>query len=312
MSEIRGHRTEALVSESGPVAGMIEGLPSKLSRYSRAKARATEMRGYLSDIGQPRLALKLNSCGNWLLFHFYVTVNKVRLVNACFCRKHLLCPLCAIRRGAKQLKSYLDRFEVVKAENPGLGASLVTLTVKNGDDLAERFDHLREGVKTLNQRRKDSLRGRAYASEWSKVLGLVGTYEVTNKGKGWHPHTHLIVLHRDPISEANLRAEWKGITGDSFQVDVTPIRNPDNPVKDFCEVFKYSMKFADLSLSDNYQAFLTLSGRRLIYSAGLFWGVKVPEDLRDEALDDLPYIEMLYEYRESGGYNFVKQTDGPT
>jgi hypothetical protein len=36
---------------------------------------------------------------------------------ASFCMKHLLRPLCAIRRGAKAMKAYLDRWEVIRAEN---------------------------------------------------------------------------------------------------------------------------------------------------------------------------------------------------
>jgi hypothetical protein len=49
-------------------------------------------------------------------FRHYFTIDKVRLHGASFCMKHLLCPLCAIRRGAKALKAYLDRWEVIQVE----------------------------------------------------------------------------------------------------------------------------------------------------------------------------------------------------
>ena len=55
---------------------------------------------------------------------------------------HLLCPLCAIRRGSKALKSYLDRWAAIQAEKPAMRPFLVTLTVKDGEDLSERFNHL--------------------------------------------------------------------------------------------------------------------------------------------------------------------------
>jgi len=241
-------------------------------------------------------------------FRHYYTVNKVRLAEACWCRKHLLCPLCAIRRGAKQLAAYLERYQIIMAQNPGLKTSMVTLTVKNGPDLLERFEHLARGVQALRMRGKDHKRGRRYgnASEWSKVLGVVGTYEFTNKGQGWHPHTHMIVLHESPIDGEALAAEWKRITGDSWICDVRPLLHPDDPARDFVEVFKYAMKFQDLSLEDNYKAFLILSGRRLISSQGLFYGVKVPESQDDELIENLPYVELFYKYLEGVGYTLAE------
>jgi hypothetical protein len=46
-----------------------------------------------------------------------------------------------------------------------------------------------------------------------------------------------------------------------------------------------------------------LSGKRLVFSFGLFWGVQVPEELADEALDDLPYTEELYRFVFGAGYS---------
>ncbi|MFG4936873.1 hypothetical protein ACF0DY_32410, partial [Pseudomonas aeruginosa] len=69
-------------------------------------------------------------------------MDKIRLHAASFCKQHLICPLCAIRRGAKSLAAYLARYEVIRAQHPHLSPYLVTFTVKNGPDLAERFEHL--------------------------------------------------------------------------------------------------------------------------------------------------------------------------
>lgn len=294
----------SLSDEIRPGADEAERLPSRLERYAKARKRSIQMCAHLKGIDDA-LWVKVDLCGSWLHFKHYYTVGKVRLADACFCRKHLICPLCAIRRGAKQLKSYLDRYRVILAENGPLRASMITLTVKNGPDLLERFGHLVKGVQALRMRGKDHKRGRASASEWSKVLGAVGTYEFTNKGQGWHPHCHIAVLHRQPIDQQALSAEWKKITCDSWICDVSPFLHPDEPERDFVEVFKYAMKFQDLTLEDNYQAFLTLSGRRLIFSQGLFYGVKVPESLADEQLDDLPFIDLFYEYVQGAGYSLA-------
>jgi hypothetical protein len=40
----------------------------------------------------------------------------------------------------------------------------------------------------------------------------------------------------------------------------------------------------------------TLKGKRLLGSAGCFRGVEVLEELTDEPLDDLPYVELFYRW----------------
>lgn len=295
----------SLSDETRAGSDEAERLPSRLERYAKAKVRSSQMSEFMQSVGD-ELWVKLDSCGGWMKFHHYFTVGVVRLAEACWCRKHLICPLCAIRRGAKQLAAYLERYQIIMAQNPGLKTSMVTLTVKNGPDLKERLEHLMHGVKALNQRRRDFLRGKGFTSEWSKVLGLVGTYEFTKKDKGWHPHCHMIVVHEFPIDVEALAAEWKRITGDSWICDVRPLLHPGEPAKDFVEVFKYAMKFGELTLEDNYQAFLILSGRRLIFSQGLFRGVKVPDSQDDELIENLPYVELFYKYINGAGYTLAE------
>jgi hypothetical protein len=215
---------------------------------------------------------------------------------------HLLCPLCAIRRGAKNLKAYLERFEVLKAGNPGLRLSLVTLTVKNGDDLAERHVHLKKAVQGVLTRRKLARNGQRYVTEWAKAFAIVGSFEVTHKGKGWHPHVHMAVLHQERFDYSAMIEEWARITGDSKMIHVDAARHPDEPARDFLEIFKYALKFSDLSPAHNLAAFLTLRRKRLLFSAGGFRGVEVPESLLDEPIDEPPYIELFYEFYQ-GNYH---------
>jgi len=290
----------------------------RLQRYGNAKQRAESMRDFilkyqdkdipvskdnkilgLNGFGESqikRIGTKLADCGNYLVFHDYHTVGKIRLTKASFCKQQLVCPLCAIRRGAKTLRSYLDKYtEVIKKEKP-LETSLMTLTVKNGPDLLERFNHLQAGVKHLQADRRRALSGSRNKTEFTKVLGAVGSYEFTNKGNGWHPHVHMIILHREAIDQGALSDEWKRTTGDSFIVDVRPMDRKKEPAQNFLEVFKYAVKFSDLKLSQNLFAALALKGKRLIFSFGIFRGVEVPDSLLDERLDDLPFVELFFNY----------------
>ena len=63
---------------------------------------------------------------------------------------------------------------------------------------------------------------------------------------------------------------------------------------------KYALKFADLPLADNWQAYRDLSNRRLVDSFGLLRGVVVPEELTDEPLEGLPYVEYFYRWMPKG------------
>ncbi|MNZ75138.1 Replication protein [compost metagenome] len=146
---------------------------------------------------------------------------------------------------------------------------------------------------------------RAPWTELCKALGGVYTLELTNKGKGWHPHCHMIALCASEIDQAALSAEWEAITGDSFVVDVRPITG--DPSEGFMEVFKYAVKFSDLSLADNWEAAQVLKGKRLLGSFGLFRGVQVPESLLDEPLDSLPYWDRFYRYM-GGEYVFTGES----
>lgn len=138
------------------------------------------------------------------------------------------------------------------------------------------------------------------------MLGAVWSYEVKrglNSGI-WHPHIHMVWLHHEDIDAQVLSREWKWATGDSHNLDVRPI-NPDpvtgSLVDGMLEVFKYALKFSDMSLSDNWHAFEKLSNKRLISSSGLLHGLEIPEKLSDDELDG-PFIEMLYRFSIEHGY----------
>jgi hypothetical protein len=311
-----------------------EKLPSRLERYGFAKARAVATLGNIRGIVNrseeeetgytlqqlEKLAAtvpKLTGCGEYLHFRNYYTVGKLRLHTANFCKVHLLCPLCAIRRGAKTLKAYLDRYRAIIAQRGEMRLSMLTFTVKDGPDLAERFEHLKKSIERCVDRRRwsKSGNGRRVVTEWTKILGAVGTYEIkrgANSGE-WHPHVHMMVLHRERFDWQALKDEWLKITGDSHVVNCTPAKHPDQPELDFLEICKYAVKFSDMGKDDLIEAYLILSGRRMLFSLGEFRGVKVPEALEDEPLEDLPYVDLFYGFFQ-GVYNLVatcKQGEQP-
>ena len=278
-------------------------LAGRLQRYGSARENALRFRDFLLASKENKLADALGECGNYATFRDYFTVGQIRLSHFCTCKKHLICPLCAIRRGAKALRVYLARVEALMASDAALRPYMVTLTTKNGENLEERFGHLHKCLRAYHKRRK----GTRQKGEVLKASSAVWSYEVTNKGKGWHPHVHAVWLCHEEPDAFKLSEEWHQLTGDSFIVDVRPL-NMTDPVSSFCEVFKYATKFSDLADKDRLTAFRTLKGKRLQDSFGDLRGLDVEPSESDELLEDLPYIERLFFYRRGVGYVEAEQT----
>ena len=120
-----------------------------------------------------------------------------------------------MRRGAKYLQVYKQRLDVVLQENPNLRAFMVTLTVKDGENLSERFPHLRKALKKYQEQRRNALKGQRQV-EYAKAAGGVMSIEV-KRGRNsglWHPHVHMILaLQSSSISFRNcrkvVRTDWR-------------------------------------------------------------------------------------------------------
>ena len=272
-------------------------LSARLGRYATARENACQFSAFLKSQNEAKLASLLDDCGNYATFREYFTVGQIRLSHFCTCKKHLLCPLCAIRRGAKALRVYLARVEALLASDELLRPFLVTLTVKNGDNLEERFKHLAACLRTYHRRRSRSRQ----TGEVRKARSAVWSYEFTSRGNGWHPHVHAVWLCHEMPDARKLSTEWRALTGDSFIVDVRPMDMAD-PVAGFCEVFKYALKFAELADGDRLHAFRTLRGKRLQDSFGDLRGIEVEPSDADELLEELPYIERIFRYVQGKGY----------
>jgi len=308
--------SERLATEENGLS--INNLNGRLQLLADAKKRALDMVNYIKTsqkgndkigAGRPnennRLATKIENCGSYLAFKYYFTKDEVRLAGAKTCRKALLCPFCARGRASRYAQAYHSRVGHVLSENRLLKPYMVTVTVADGEQLSERFIHLHNSLKQLMQLRRNSFKGQKQC-EASKALGGVYSIEV-KRGKNsqlWHPHAHAVWLCQDIPDSQKLSKEWKNITGDSYIVDVREI----DGFQGLLEVFKYALKFSEMTLHDNWEAFKTLTRKRLVNSFGNLRGVELPETVLDAPIDDdlLPYILYFYRYMK-GGYSFVKQ-----
>jgi hypothetical protein len=300
--ETRNPVSLVLGGEKGTRGGEAD-LGSRLRRYGTAKTHTLNVLGSLGDERLRRMGIetpgRVRECGSWLRFRDYFTVQTIKLAAANFCRKHLICGLCAIRRASRLMAAYLERFNTVRLLRPELAPYLVTITVKNSHDLNEVLAHLLASLRTLHRRRNRANQPSIMHSVAGGVYAIELTYDAAT---GWHPHAHAIWLSPENLNTYALRTEWEAITGDSFMCDVRPIaaEQQESPDIDphaggFAECFKYAMKPAELGVDRLEVAYPVLSGRRLVGSFGCFRGIPEPESLADDlrGMESLPYEEFL-------------------
>jgi plasmid rolling circle replication initiator protein Rep len=305
-----------------------------ITRYSGLKTRAVETRNHLksvlSDIDPKSPTAKrdtdivnkaltpLSQCANYLVFHEYYTTGETKLVKTTTCKKHLLCPFCASRRAAKNVKAYEEKIETLVTGRKELIPVMITFTVKNQTDLQRVFKHMRKSFKTLMQRRRINKHQGTHITEMRKVQGAVAAQELTfnEETNEWHPHIHMVAMLDEYIDIKKLSSEWHEITGDSFIVDIRRIGSK-KPKKEgvselstgLVEVFKYALKFSDLPQEKLWEAYKFLRGKRMVSAYGDLYGIKIPETLLDDPYEDLPYIELFYTYsRKSKSYDLKTTT----
>ena len=308
-------RAIAATSDYLPEGGT---LASRIAKYQRAKLRSLQMLEFLeeelrtcSPVGDPRAPLLrkqaglLRGCGTWLHFAYYFGwheegfKNETRLIRANFCKQQMLCNFCAVSRSIRALTVYLKRYRYIMQQRPYLMPFLITLTVKNGPDLKERFEHIQKSFQRLQDNRRlylASPRKRKF-TQLAKVKAGAGTYENTYNPhtREHHVHIHLIGLCDDIPAHKPLCDEWEAITGDSFITDIRPFDDINNPETAFMEVFKYVLKFSTMPLDVNYQAAQVLARKRLLISFGYFWGTKVPQELAEDALE-MEHVDYYFDW----------------
>jgi len=143
----------------------------------------------------------------------------------------------------------------------GKFARFVTLTLKGGEvDLDFGIRRLLACFRRMRQRRF-----------WKrKVDGGAAFIEFTWSPKtlAWHVHLH-IICHGRFIPKADLSAEWYSVTGDSFIVDLSAVR-------DNAKIAQYVSKYVtkpfdhnDTRVADRIEEILTATrGKRLILTFG--------------------------------------------
>lgn len=251
-------------------------------RYEAAKAKRRDERQKLLERLESEhefeLATRLRKCGQRLRLQCGECGTTREAETRCDIK---WCPSCAPALSTRTLERYRGLCDSAR------WPLFVTLTIKNYEsDDANFLRPLRRAFGKLRRLR------------WWKraVVGGVASIEITNTGKGWHPHIHalldcrwLAVTVPEPqhvtadARAARFRAaakevseQWNLCTGRKAGLKVRRIwkRDGGDPTEAAREVLKYSVKGSDLvGCAERIGPVLRMmEGTRLVTSWGSFFG----------------------------------------
>lgn len=229
-------------------------------RQRRRGDQARNLARSYDAIGEHDRAARVRGCGVVSVYVCADGCGQLAGRHAYHCRERL-CVWCAGARGAQLGDALLPLVQAMARP------WFLTLTVKNGPDLAERAAHLRTAFKKLRRR-----------AWWrAHVAGGVAVEEVTRNARSgeWHPHLHLIIDADVPqaVLQAQLAALWAAVTRDSHILDLRPFRGAE-VAHDLRELCKYTAKISDIveqpALVRTYLDYARR--RRLIFTFGSCYG----------------------------------------
>ena len=330
--EVKSGTSKRLCEE----AAICKVLPD-MEKWSVRKTGTLRVVRELLRVDQDR-ADKLASCGGHVAMRYWIDHDRTTVQNATWCNMPRLCQACAHARGIKLAQQGAEKVAVALNDDRDLRPWLVTFTVKNGFDLADRLGHLLDGFSTGWQRRKDHEKGKRPWTPFCAPAGSIFSAEI-KRGRqgGWHPHLHCLWLvpasdwkwhsgktgdELEPNEHRRLADEWHSITGDSYVVNAKPLKtamdmeagepvNEEYLVAELFEVFKYLTKPGETSPADVVHAWQTTIGKRLVRSHGCVRGLQIPEVLNDEPLGG-PAWEVWFRWWQGryqrSGTKFVEGT----
>ena len=201
-------------------------------RQRRRGGQARALARSYDAIGETERAAHVRGCGLLSVYACTAGCGELHGRHAYHCRERL-CVWCAGARGAQLGDALLPLVQAM------VQPWFLTLTVKNGPDLAERAAHLRQAFKKLRRR-----------AWWrAHVVGGIAVEEVTRNYRtgDWHPHLHLIIDAAVPqaVLQAELAALWAAVTRDSFILDLRPFQGA-TVASDLRELCKYTAKISDI------------------------------------------------------------------
>ena len=284
--------------------------------YEDSRARSKPARSLYSE------ACRFEDCGKFF-FYWQCTHDQKYFRTVSRCRSRV-CPECAKIYRHKVWTPIYDMLKKTHArKQPGFRLAMLTLTVTSnrfGGKLPDR-NHIARFHK------ESALFFRRYFGRWRGKWGKNGKVHEDRKhwqGAGFiavtevgfhnnNLHLHAIVWSRY-VDQAQLKAGWERITGDSFGVHISEIRTPKGATN---YIGSYLQKVPDReAYTDLADLAVMLKGSRRLRTGGIFFGrfrmadlmlheLKCPicgralRSVNRSRIDDWDQVPMLWHARDA-------------
>lgn len=255
--------------------------PPKKSRPS-GHALREKLQLKLEEEGEPELAAKLIRCQETMRITCTSCGHEKEVETRC---KQRWCPVCAVKISLRRIA----RFE--EASRRCQWPLMLTLTMKNTKSAQDAATTI---IPAFTKFRRTVF--------WKKnVKGGVASYEVTNKGRGWHPHLHILcdcrwlalntqeprrtdhtdtIRHKLRSAQRELSQAWAGATGQKESIVWARRAYGDH----LSEALKYNLKPSELIECQGKIGPLlwALKGKRLVVPFGSFYDLGEKWKSQDE------------------------------
>lgn len=256
-----------------------------LRTRSESYARALEIYADVDGSFGGKLSSRLQNCRKFAWFVQNQATKKLRVMSSrCKLR---WCPIC--RDVSRRIvTTAVDKWLKIQKF-----PKMITLTLQHSDDplqlqITKLYDCFRR------------LRRRAYFQRL--ITGGVWFFQLkfNSTSEQWHPHIHCLVAGKF-LPHARLKALWLEITGDSYVVDIRPVKDLENAST---EVARYATSPADITSVDLQRAleiFYATKNRRICGSWGSAKGTTLaptPQDTGEEwvKVADFYFVNVQKEY----------------
>lgn len=228
--------------------------------------RALEIYAAVDGSFGGKFSSRLQSCRKFAWFVQSSVTNKLRVMSSrCKLR---WCPICRDVSRMIVTKSVEEWLQIQKYPK------MITLTLLHSDDpLSIQITRLYDCFRKL--------RRRAYFQRL--ITGGVWFFQVrfNKQTEQWHPHIHCLVAGQF-LPQARLKSLWHKITGDSYVVDIRPVRDVESCAN---EVARYATSPGDIttvSLGRAIEIYDSTKHRRICGS----WGSARSLILKPTPLED--------------------------
>lgn len=241
-----------------------------------AYARALEIYADVDGSFGGKFSSRLQACRKFATFVQHKVTKCLRVMSSrCKLR---WCPICRDVSRMILTKSVSEWLQVQKYPK------MISLTLKHSDDplqlqIKRLYDCFRK------------LRRRAYFQKL--ITGGVWFFQLTlnHTTEQWHPHIHCLVAGKF-LPHNRLKELWHKITGDSYVVDIRPVRDLENAA---VEVARYATSPADVSavpLEQALEIYHATKHRRVCGS----WGTAKKVTLKPTPQDDIDEWEKVADF----------------